>query len=153
MIQDLQRRRFSFWTRYQAWSLKSFCVAEFYWSIKRDRESFWHRHQKGAESDPLASVSKGVIYFLKTSAYNVGDLGSIPGLGGSPGEGNGNPLQYSCLENPMDGEAWQATVHGVAKSQTERLHSLTHTQWIKRMQGCKDLTRPTPTIYILRWQD
>ena len=153
MIQDLQRRRFSFWTRYQAWSLKSFCVAEFYWSRKRDRESFWHRHQKGAESDPLASVSKGVIYFLKTSAYNVGDLGSIPGLGGSPGEGNGNPLQYSCLENPMDGEAWQATVHGVAKSQTERHHSLTHTQWIKRMQGCKDLTRPTPTIYILRWQD
>ena len=42
----------------------------------------------------------------KASAYNVGDLGSIPGSGRSPGEGNGNPLQYSCLENPMDGEAW-----------------------------------------------
>ena len=42
----------------------------------------------------------------KASAYNAGDLGSIPGLGRSPGEGNGNPLQYSCLENPMDGEAW-----------------------------------------------
>ena len=41
----------------------------------------------------------------KASAYNAGDLGSIPGLGSSPGEGNGNPLQYSCLENPMDGEA------------------------------------------------
>ena len=41
----------------------------------------------------------------KVSAYSVGDLGSIPGLGRSPGEGNGNPLQYSCLENPMDGEA------------------------------------------------
>ena len=39
----------------------------------------------------------------KVSAYNAGDLGSIPGLGRSPGEGNGNPLQYSCLENPMDG--------------------------------------------------
>ena len=52
----------------------------------------------------------------KTSAYNVGDPGSIPGLGRSPGEGNGNPLQYSCLENPMDGGAWLATVHGVAKS-------------------------------------
>ena len=52
------------------------------------------------------------------SARNVGDLGSIPGLGRSPGEGNGNPLQYSCLENPMDGGAWWATVHGVAKSQT-----------------------------------
>ena len=43
---------------------------------------------------------------VKASASNVGDLGSIPGLGRSPGEGNGNPLQYSCLENPMDGEAW-----------------------------------------------
>ena len=42
----------------------------------------------------------------KASAHNVGDLGSIPGSGKSPGEGNGNPLQYSCLENPMDGEAW-----------------------------------------------
>ena len=54
----------------------------------------------------------------KASAYNAGDLGSIPGLGRSPGEGNGNPLQYSCLENPMDGGAWLATVHGVAKSRT-----------------------------------
>ena len=42
----------------------------------------------------------------KASAYNAGDLGSIPGLGRSPGEGNVNPLQYSCLENHMDGEAW-----------------------------------------------
>ena len=42
----------------------------------------------------------------KASACNVGDLGSIPGSGRSPGEGKGNPLQYSCLENPMDGEAW-----------------------------------------------
>ena len=51
----------------------------------------------------------------KASAYNAGDPGSIPGLGGSSGEGNGNPLQYSCLENPMDRGAWWATVHGVAK--------------------------------------
>ena len=56
----------------------------------------------------------------KDSAYNAGDPGSIPGSGRSPGEGNGNPLQYSCLENPVDGGAWLATVHGVAKSQ--RLH-------------------------------
>ena len=46
------------------------------------------------------------------------DSGSIPGLGKSPGEGNGNPFQYSCLENPMGGEAGRATVHGVAKSQS-----------------------------------
>ena len=54
----------------------------------------------------------------KASAYHVGDLGLIPGSGRSPGEGNGNLLQYTCLENPMDGGAWQATVHRVTKSQT-----------------------------------
>ena len=53
----------------------------------------------------------------KESACHVGDPGSIPGLGRSPGEGNGNALQYSCLESPMDRGAWRATVHGVAKSQ------------------------------------
>ena len=52
----------------------------------------------------------------KVSAYNVGDLGSIPGSGRSPGERNGTPLRYSCLENPMDQGAWWATVHRVAKS-------------------------------------
>ena len=55
----------------------------------------------------------------KASARSVGDLGSIPGLGRSPGEGNGNPLQYSCLENSMGGGAWWAIVHGVAKSRTQ----------------------------------
>ena len=62
----------------------------------------------------------------KASAYDVGDLGSIPGLGRSPGEGNGNPLQNSCLENSMDGGAWWATVHGVVKSRT-RLSDFTIT--------------------------
>ena len=54
----------------------------------------------------------------KESAHNAGDLGLIPGLGRSPGGGHGNPLQYSCLENPMDRGAWRATVHGVTKSWT-----------------------------------
>ena len=57
---------------------------------------------------PQSSVSK-------ESACNAGDPGLIPGSGRSPGEGNGNPLQYSCLENPMDRGAWKATVHGVAR--------------------------------------
>ena len=56
---------------------------------------------------------------VKASACNEGDLGSIPGLGRSPGEGNGYPLQYSCLENPMDRGAWWATVHGVPKSRIQ----------------------------------
>ena len=62
----------------------------------------------------------------KASARNVGDQGLIPGLGRSPGEGNGNPLQYSCLENSMDGGAWWATVHGVSRSRT-RLSEFTFT--------------------------
>ena len=54
----------------------------------------------------------------KASVYDTGDPGSIPGLGRSLGEGNGNPLQYYCLENPVDRGAWSATLHGVAKSRT-----------------------------------
>ena len=54
----------------------------------------------------------------KASVYNTGDPGLIPGSGISPGEGNGNPLQYSCLENPMDRGAWQVAVHAVMKSRT-----------------------------------
>ena len=66
---------------------------------------------------------------VKESACNAGDtadVGSVPGSGRSPGEGNGNLLQYSCLENPMDGGAWWAIVHGVAKSRT-RLRDFTFT--------------------------
>ena len=59
-----------------------------------------------------------VAQTVKASAYNAGDPGLNPGLGRSPGEGNGSPLQYSCLENPMDGGAWWAAVHGVTKSWT-----------------------------------
>ena len=59
-----------------------------------------------------------VAQMVKVFAYNAGDLGLIPGLGRSPGEGNGKPLQYCCLENPVDGGAWWATVHGVANSRT-----------------------------------
>ena len=62
----------------------------------------------------------------KASVHNVGDLGSSPGLGRSPGEGNGNPLQDYCLENPMDRGAWQTTIYGVAKSRT-RLSNFTTT--------------------------
>ena len=65
---------------------------------------------------------------LPANAADLRDMGSIPGSGRFPGEGNGNPLQYSCLENPMDREAWQATVHVVTKSQTRLKRPSTHTR-------------------------
>ena len=72
------------------------------------------------------SCSDGQGYGGSVSARNVGDLGSIPGSGRSHGKGNGNPLEYSCLENPMVGGAWWAIVHGVAKSWT-KLNDFTFT--------------------------
>ena len=85
----------------------------------RNRKAeFLHMKSKGImfliSEEPGGSVVKN----LPANAGGVGDPGSIPGLGRSPGGGNGNLLQYSCLENPMDRGAWQATVHGVPKSQT-----------------------------------
>ena len=75
----------------------------------------------------------GLAWWLssKESACNVGDPGSIPGSGRSLGEGNGNPLQYSCLGNPMDRGAWWATVHGVSKEldTTSSLNNSFFTMW------------------------
>ena len=68
-----------------------------------------------ARGFPGGAVVKNPV----ASAGDARDAGSIPGLGRSPGEGNGNPLQYSCLENPKDRGAWWATVHRVAKNQTK----------------------------------
>ena len=58
------------------------------------------------------------VIWVKNPPANAGDVGSVPGLERSPGEGNGNPLQCSCLENPRDGGAWWAAVYGVAQSWT-----------------------------------
>ena len=68
-----------------------------------------------------------VVKNLTANAGDVRDEGSIPGSGRSPGGGHGNPLQYSCLGNPMDRGAWQAEVHGVAKSQTRLKQLSMHT--------------------------
>ena len=66
-----------------------------------------------------ASQVAPVVKNSPANAEDLRDMGLIPGSGRSPGEGTGNPLQYSCLENPMDREAWWATVHGVTKGQTQ----------------------------------
>ena len=86
----------------------------------------------------MPSCKKSWCLKGKASACNVGDPGSIPGSGRSPVEGNGNLLQYSCLDNPMDGGAWWATVHWVAKSRT-RLSDFTFT--FKRVYKKEKLNR------------
>ena len=67
----------------------------------------------------MLASGANVVKNLPANAGDIRDMGSTPGLGRSPGGGSGNPLQYSCLENPTDRGAWQATVHGVAKSQKQ----------------------------------
>ena len=82
-----------------------------------------------------------VVKNMPANAEDIGDVGSIPGPGRSLGEGNGYPLQYSCLENPMDRGAWRATVHGITKSQT-RLKELstahTHMDRGNALEGGSD---------------
>ena len=93
----------------------------------------------------------------KESACNAGHLGSIPGLGRSPEGGNGNPFQYSCLKNPKDRGAWEATVHWITKSRTHwatnfhfhiYTHSILYLHWPWRKMGCK-----FPTGMIYGWSE
>ena len=110
----------------------------------------FQRHQFFGDQREFPDSSVG-----KESACSAGDLSSIPGSGRSCGEGNGNPLQYTCLENPMDKGAWQATVHGVAKSRT-RLSDFTRecsgaslvAQMVKRLPALWE-TR----VRSLGWED
>ena len=83
-----------------------------------------------AKQEQRASHVALVVKNPPANVGDAGDVGSTPGSRRSPGGGNGNPLQYSCLENPMDRGVWQATVHGVVKSQTQLFvctHAHTHT--------------------------
>ena len=88
----------------------------------------FHQPEKSHSQPRVKSQDPGKQTLLpeEASACNTGNLGSIPGWGRFPGEENSNLLQYPCLENPMDGEGWQATVHGVSKSRT-RLSDFTFT--------------------------
>ena len=89
---------------------------------------------------PGASQVALVVKSLPASARDTRDIGSIPGSGRSPGGGHGNPLQYSCLENPMDRGAWRATAHRVAKSQTRLKHARTHAVFFFLMFFSKNST-------------
>ena len=80
---------------------------------KREERNSWRFEER---SGVLRASQVALV--VKNPSTNAGDLGLIPGLRQFPDEGNGNSLQYSCLENPMDRGAWSATVHGVAKSRT-----------------------------------
>ena len=90
------------------------------------KEVFWELHSLFNPLNKDLPVGFPSSSDGKESACNSGDPGSIPGLGRSPGGGNGNPLQYSCLENCMDRGAWRTTVHGVAKSWARLKRLSTH---------------------------
>ena len=125
-------------------SLKGYCENIY--------KSLWVLQTKGRKHDMwlfVASSKKNsvnilglpgglVVKNLPASVGDAGDVGSIPGSGRCPGEGNGNPLQYSCLENSMDKRAWRATVHAVTESQT----------WLS-MQAANILI--ILNIYFLHW--
>ena len=94
----------------------------------------------------LARPASQVVLVVKNLPANTGDLrdvGSVPGLGRSPGERNGNPRQYSCLENPMDRGPWQATVHRFAKSQTRLKLSIA----LDLQKSCRYITELPHMLY------
>ena len=101
------------------WHSKSPCNSA---KIPHVAAKTWHsqKEKRCVERSPRHSFPGGsAVKKLPANAGDEGDVGSIPGSGRSPGGGNGHPLQYSCLKNPMDRRAWPATVHWVTKSQTQ----------------------------------
>ena len=103
-------------TRFPHW-----CYHNFYRHLFPGGYTYYPRKTLRTENWVFIKNQKGFPGGLavKNLPANTGDRGSIPGLGKSPGEGNGNQLQYSCLENPMDRGAWRATIHGVTESWTQ----------------------------------
>ena len=113
----------------QDWSHTQWNCSTNFWGYSQILfKDAWHKRFLSLKYSSLSWVENLALIHLilglprgldsKEPACNAGDPGSIPGSGRSPGEWNGNPLQYSCLENFMDKGAWWATVHGVAKSRT-----------------------------------
>ena len=128
-------------------------LTEHYWQVEWTCETYlslmtsWFKYQLRATL-LLNRINYHLLHFpefgfpcsseVKVPACNAGDVGSIPGSGRSPGEGNGNPLQYSCLKNPMDGGARWATIYRVAKSRI-RLSDFTSLHRVWRIKGEKVL--------------
>ena len=106
------------WAVWVWWNLILFKLHVSHWFLdcddivntEGDGQSFW-TPPEGLNAPGGSVLKKNLL----ACARDIGVMGSLPSWARSPGEGNGNPLQYSCLENPMDGGAWQATVHGVSK--------------------------------------
>ena len=93
----------------------------------------WSSGMRGGMVNEASQVAL-LVKNPPSNAGGIGDSGSISGSGRSPGEGNSNPLQYSCLENPIDREAWQVTVHWVAKSWTRLSTSM---EFLAHLLGCR----------------
>ena len=94
-------------------------MVTFLLSSMEERERALVSSSSYKDTNPICEyLTAQMVKNLPANAGHTRDPGSIPGSGRSPGEGNGNPLQYSCLQNTMDRGAWQAIVHGIAKSQT-----------------------------------
>ena len=120
----------SYWFSFSSWN--TWIKTQI--SVSRDRVQLWTISTTVTIKTQLISVKEVLAYWLNYEGFpggsvvknppaNAGDMGLIPGPGRSPTEENGNPLQYSCLENSMDSGAWWASVHNVAKSDmTERIH-------------------------------
>ena len=120
-MQKCKSRRFDPWIRKIPWR-RAWQPTPVFWpgevQGQRSLAGYSPRGHKELDTTKRLSVLDSPVAQTVESAYNAGDLGLIPGSRRSPGKGNGNLLQYSCLENPRNGGAWQATVHGVAKSWT-----------------------------------
>ena len=113
----------------------------------------WTEEPGGLQSIASQTVRHDWSYLAQTHTNpgDEGDMGSIPGLGRSPKEGNGNLLQYSCLENPMDKEAWRATVQGITKSWTA-LTNWTYTTAENRLQTNFRATAVSQRHNLITWQ-
>ena len=101
-------------------------------------------HRVGHDWSDLTEAAAAVVNNLPANAGDTGDMDLIPGVGRSPGRGNGNPPQYSCLENPMDRAAWRARVLGVTKSQTRLTDEHPHT--------ITDYYHSIPISYFYSWR-